>query len=67
MEFGPDLLPMARRAAIYIDKIANGTKPATLPIEEPTGFRLIINLNAAKTIGIEIPQSLLLRADQVVE
>ena len=67
MEFGPDLLPMARRAAIYIDKIANGANPATLPIEEPTGFRLIINLKAARTIGIDIPQSLLLRADQVVE
>lgn len=67
MEFGPDYLPMVRRAAIYIDKIANGANPATLPIEEPTGFQLIINLKAAKTIGIDIPQSVLLRADQVVE
>jgi putative tryptophan/tyrosine transport system substrate-binding protein len=67
MEFGPNLEPMFRRAAIYIDKIANGADPATLPIEEPTGFEFAINLKAAKSIGIEIPQSLLLRADRVVE
>ena len=67
MEFGPNLEPMFRRAATYIDKIANGANPATLPIEEPTGFELVINLKAARSIGIEIPQSLLLRADQIVE
>jgi putative ABC transport system substrate-binding protein len=67
MEFGPNLEPMFRRAAVYIDKIANGADPATLPVEEPTGFELVINLKAAKSIGIEIPQSLLLRADRVVE
>jgi len=67
MEFGPDYLPMVRRAAIYIDKIANGANPATLPIEEPTGFQLIINLKAAKSMGIDIPQPLLLRADKIVE
>jgi putative tryptophan/tyrosine transport system substrate-binding protein len=67
MEFGPNLEPMFRRAAVYIDKIANGADPATLPVEEPTGFEFVINLKAAKSIGIEIPQSLLLRADRVVE
>jgi putative ABC transport system substrate-binding protein len=58
---------MFRRAATYIDKIANGADPATLPVEEPTGFEFVINLKAAQSIGIEIPQSLLLRADRVVE
>ena len=67
MEFGPNLEPMFRRAAVYIDKIANGADPATLPVEEPTGFEFVINLKAAKAIGIEIPLSLLLRADRVVE
>lgn len=67
MEFGPNLEPMFRRAATYIDKIANGADPATLPIEEPTQFELVVNLKAAQSIGIAIPQSLLLRADRVVE
>jgi len=67
MEFGPNLDPMFRRAATYIDKIANGADPATLPVEEPTQFELVINLKAAQSIGITIPQSLLLRADRVVE
>jgi putative ABC transport system substrate-binding protein len=67
MEFGPNLEPMFRRAAVYIDKIANGADPATLPVEEPTGFEFVINLKAAQSIGIEIPQSLLLRADRVIE
>jgi putative ABC transport system substrate-binding protein len=58
---------MFRRAAVYIDKIANGADPATLPVEEPTGFEFVINLKAAQSIGIEIPQSLLLRADRVIE
>jgi putative ABC transport system substrate-binding protein len=67
MEFGPNLEPMYRRAAVYIDKIANGADPATLPVEEPTGFEFAINLKAAQSIGITIPQSLLLRADRVIE
>jgi putative ABC transport system substrate-binding protein len=67
MEFGPNPEPMFRRAAVYIDKIANGADPATLPVEEPTGFEFVINLKAAQSIGIEIPQSLLLRADRVIE
>jgi putative tryptophan/tyrosine transport system substrate-binding protein len=67
MEFGANLEPIFRRAATYVDKIANGADPATLPVEEPSLFELVINLKAAKSIGIEIPQSLLLRADQVIE
>jgi putative ABC transport system substrate-binding protein len=58
---------MARRAAAYIDKIANGTHPAVLPVEEPTVYELVINLRAARTMGITIPESLLLRADRVIE
>jgi putative ABC transport system substrate-binding protein len=58
---------MARRAAAYIDKIANGAHPAGLPVEEPTVFELIINLKAAQTMGITIPPALLLRADRLIE
>lgn len=67
MEFGPKSLPMARRAATYIDKIANGEDPATLPVEEPTAFQIVINLKAAKSLGITIPRSILFRANQVIE
>jgi putative ABC transport system substrate-binding protein len=67
MEFGPNSLPMFRRAAAYVDKIANGAAPSTLPVEEPSQFELVINLEAAKSMGIEIPHSLLMRADRVIE
>jgi putative ABC transport system substrate-binding protein len=67
MEFGPGQSRMARRAAAYIDKIANGASPAVLPVEEPTVFELVINRKAAQTMGLTLPQSLLLRADMVVE
>jgi len=67
MEFGPDLAELARLAGAYVDKIANGAKPGELPIEQPTKFALIINLRAAKTMGLAIPQSLLLRADRVID
>jgi putative ABC transport system substrate-binding protein len=67
MDFGPSAWRLARRAALYIDKIANGIPPGTLPVEEPTAFELVINLKAAKAIGITIPQSLLLRADRVID
>jgi putative ABC transport system substrate-binding protein len=67
MEFGPNFLPMFRRAASYVDKIANGADPATLPVEEPSQFELVINLKAAQSMGFEVPHSLLLRADHVIE
>jgi putative tryptophan/tyrosine transport system substrate-binding protein len=67
MEFGPKNNPMFRRAAAYIDKIANGADPATLPVEEPSRFELVINLEAAKQMGIQIPNSMLQRADRVIE
>ncbi len=67
MEFGPNLPERARYVGIFVDKIANGAKPADMPVEEPTVFQFIINLKAAKSMGLTIPQSLLLRADAVIE
>jgi putative ABC transport system substrate-binding protein len=67
LSYGPDLNVAARRAATYVGKILEGAKPADLPVEQPTRFDLIINIKTAKALGLTIPQSLLLRADQVVE
>jgi putative ABC transport system substrate-binding protein len=67
MTYGPNNVALFNRAAYFVDKILKGVKPADLPVEQPTKIELVINLKTAKALGLTIPPSLLLRADEVIQ
>jgi putative ABC transport system substrate-binding protein len=67
ISYGPNIAALTRRSAAYVDKILKGTKPADLPVEQPTDFEMVINLRTAKALGLTIPLKLLIVADEVIE
>jgi len=67
MSYGPNFADLFRRAADHVDKILRGMKPGEIPVEQPTKFDLVINLTTAKALGLTIPESFLVRADEVIE
>jgi putative ABC transport system substrate-binding protein len=67
MSYGPNFPDLFRRSADFVDKILRGAKPADIPVEQPTKFDLVVNLTTAKALGLKIPESFLLRADEVIE
>jgi putative ABC transport system substrate-binding protein len=67
LSYGPDVVDNFRRAASYVDRILRGEKPGDLPVQFPTKFKMVLNLKTAKALGLNVPQSILLRADEVIE
>ena len=67
VSYGPSLIDMGRRGARQVDKILRGAKPSDIPVEQPTKFEFVINMKTAKALGLAIPQTLLLRADEVIK
>jgi ABC-type uncharacterized transport system substrate-binding protein len=65
--YGPDIADLFRRAADFVDKVLRGTKPADIPVEQPTKYDLVINTKTAKALGLTVPQTLLVAADEVIE